>query len=177
MELVGIAALTDTFGCVEKTWKDRIKLGMPVKIPASKRGLAHTFDSVDVANWLLSQASNGDEDVNPAVEKALLDRARRRVVDLDYETKRALLIPADVVEATWSGMTSAARQRLLAIPYRIAMAAQSADGNFARIESAATELVREALEELHAYDANDYAPGKRGMAVSAAAETHREPVG
>lgn len=177
MELVGIAALTDTFGCVEKTWKDRIKEGMPVKIPASKRGIAHVFDSVDVANWLLSQAAGGEEDINPAVEKALLDRARRRMIDLDYEAKKSLLLPASVVEATWSAMTSAARQRLLAIPYRIAMAAKSADGNFAKIEAAAHSLIVDALEELHGYDVNDYTPGKRGMAVSAAAETHREPVG
>ena len=159
MELVGIAALTDTFGCVEKTWKDRIKLGMPVKIPASKRGLAHTFDSVDVANWLLNQAAGGDGDINPAIEKALLDRARRRVIDLDYETKKSLLIPASVVESTWANMTSAARQRLLAIPYRIAMAAVSADGVFGQVEAAANELIREALTELHAFDIADYSPG------------------
>jgi hypothetical protein len=176
MELIGIIALTNTFGGCEKTWKSRIKEGMPVKQPAQKRGVSHIFDSVDVADWLFNRVSNGDEDINPSVEKALLDRARRRLVDLDYDTRKALLIPAATVETVWSGMTTAARARLLALPYRLASAAVSADGNFAEIEQAAGELIREALEELHAFDPRDYAPGSR-LDVSASATAHSEPVG
>ena len=158
MELVGIIALSNTFGGVEKTWKSRIKEGMPVKVPAQKRGVSHIFDSIEVTDWLLNRATGGEGDVNPSLEKALLDRARRRVVELDYETRKATLIPAATVEAVWSGMTSAARSRLLALPYRLATAAIAADGEFVMIEHAANELIREALEELHSYDPSDYAP-------------------
>jgi hypothetical protein len=158
MELVGITALINTFGDGDKTWKDRIKAGMPVKVRAQKRGVSHIFDSVDVIKWLLKR--NGDEDINPSVEKALLDRARRRLVDLEYESKNALLIPASTVETVWGGMTSAARSRLLALPYRLAMSAMEADGNFAMVETAANELIYEALNELHSYNPRDYGPWK-----------------
>jgi len=145
-------------------------------IPFIVVGKAKKYD-LKAALPLLYEQTTQSGQVDLMRERALLARSQRTKLDIEIGVMQRDLIPASVVEATWSGMTSAARQRLLAIPYRIAMAAQSADGNFARIESAATELVREALEELHSYDANDYAPGKRGMAVSAAAETHREPVG
>ncbi len=169
MELIGIIALTNTFGGCEKTWKDRIKSGMPVKVPAQKRGVSHIFDSVAISEWLFDRCISGDNDINPSVEKALLDRARRRLVDLDYDTRKATLIPAATVEATWSGMTSAARSRLLALPYRLAQAAIATSG-FAEIEAAAADLIREALEELHEYNPADYAPGKR-LDVPTAAET------
>ena len=158
MELTGISALTDVFGCTDRAWKTRLTEGLPVKARGAKRGMAHVFDSEQVMNWLISRATGNEGDINPSLEKAMLDRARRRILELDYETRKATLIPAATVEATWSGMTSAARARLLALPYRLAQAAVSADGHFATIEFEANELIREALEELHAYNPADYAP-------------------
>lgn len=89
----------------------------------------------------------------------MLARSQRQKIDLEIGVMQRDLIPASTVETTWSGMTTAARARLLALPYRLAVDAIAADGVFARIESAAHELIREALEELHAYDSRDYAPG------------------
>jgi phage terminase Nu1 subunit (DNA packaging protein) len=157
MELVGIAALIDVFGCTDRTWKTRLTEGLPVKSRGAKRGQAHTFDSVDVTDWLLNRAS-GDGEISPPIEKALLDRARRQMLEIQIAEKTAKLIPAATVEATWSGMTSAARSRLLALPYRLAQAAVSADGHFGTIEHAANGLIYEALAELHAYNPDDYAP-------------------
>ena len=47
---------------------------------------------------------------------------------------------------------------------RLALSAIECDGVFGRIEAAANELIREALEELHAYDPADYGPGGKWAA-------------
>ena len=127
--------------------------------PFTTVGVARRFDSKLALPALYeAPAGGGNAQTNLMVERAKLAATQRQKLELEIGVMQSRLLEAGVVEATWSNLTSAARQRLLAIPYRIAMAAQSADGNFARIESAAAELVREALEELHAYDVADYTP-------------------
>jgi hypothetical protein len=59
------------------------------------------------------------------------------------------------VEKVWSGMTTNARARLLALPNRLA--AECNGQEFPIIASRAEELVYEALAEIHAYDPADYA--------------------
>ena len=123
-------------------------------------GVARRFDSKLALPALYEAAAGGgNAQTNLMVERAKLAATQRQKLELEIGVMQRDLIPASVVEATWSGMTSAARQRLLALPYRLAVDAIAADGVFARIESAAHELIREALEELHSYDPADYGPG------------------
>ena len=125
-------------------------------------GVARRFDSKLALPALYEAAgggAGGNAQTNLMIERTRLAAAQRLKIELETDTMRQRLIPADVVEQTWSGMTSAARQRLLAMPYRLALSAIECDGVFARIESAAHELIREALEELHAYNPDDYGPG------------------
>ena len=125
-------------------------------------GVARRFDSKLALPALYENGTAGaGAQQNLMVERAKLAATQRQKLELEIGVMQRDLIPASTVETTWSGMTSAARQRLLAIPYRMAVDAIAADGVFARIESAAHELIREALEELHAYNPDDYGPNGR----------------
>ena len=123
-------------------------------------GVARRFDTKLALPALYEAAAGGgNAQTNLMVERAKLAATQRQKLELEIGVMQRDLIPASTVETTWSGMTTAARARLLALPYRLAVDAIAADGVFARIESAAHELIREALEELHAYDVADYSPG------------------
>ena len=122
-------------------------------------GVARRFDTKLALPALYEAAAGGGSaQTNLMVERAKLAATQRQKLELEIGVMQSRLLEAGVVEATWSNLTTAARQRLLALPYRLAVDAIAADGVFARIESAAHELIREALEELHAFDVADYAP-------------------
>jgi phage terminase Nu1 subunit (DNA packaging protein) len=129
------------------------------------------------------QGRAGEEKRDYAVERTRLTKAQADKVEMEIKVLAGELLPATLVETVWGNMTSAARQRLLAVPYRMATAALSAD-SFAAIETAAAELIREALNELHHYDPADYRPAvialaqnETGLDVSTAAASDGEPVG
>ena len=128
------------------------------------------------------QGRAGEEKRDYAVERTRLTKAQADKVEMEIKVLAGELLPATLVETVWGNMTSAARQRLLAVPYRMATAALSAD-SFAEIETAAAELIREALNELHHYDPADYRTAviaealETGMDVSTAAAPDRQPVG
>lgn len=128
------------------------------------------------------QGRAGEEKRDYAVERTRLTKAQADKVEMEIKVLAGELLPATLVETVWGNMTSAARQRLLAVPYRMATAALSAD-SFSAIEAAASELIREALNELHGYDPADYRPAvefsrdETGLDVSAAAASDRQPVG
>ncbi len=125
-------------------------------------GVARRFDTKLALPALYEAAAGGGSaQTNLMVERAKLAATQRQKLELEIGVMQRDLIPASTVETTWSGMTTAARARLLALPYRLAVDAIAADGVFARIESAAHELIREALEELHSYNPDDYAPNGR----------------
>ena len=128
------------------------------------------------------QGRAGEEKRDYAVERTRLTKAQADKVEMEIQVLAGELLPARLVETVWGNMTSAARQRLLAVPYRMATAALSAD-SFAAIETAAAELIREALNELHHYDPADYRPviefnrDETGLDVSTAAAPDSQPVG
>mgnify|MGYP003381734947 CR=1 FL=1 len=93
-------------------------------------------------------------------QTALMD-AKVRNLDLDSQLKKqrlavadGTLIDAKTVERVWSGMTSACRANLLALPYRLATNCYG--GDFATIETKARELIYEALTNLSKFDPRDY---------------------
>lgn len=157
MDITGFSGLQSVFGGTSATWKSRIKAGLPVKTDYPARsGKARVFDSVECYGWLLrnepARLAGGDLDKNQEQAQLFKIQAQRQALALARE--KTELIPAPIVETVWSGMTSAARQRLLGLPNRLA--ATCADCSFSLIESRATDLVHEALEEIHAYDPADY---------------------
>ena len=127
-------------------------------IPHTAAGNAKRYDPRQALPALYETSGNSGQ-VDLMRERTRLAAAQALKIELEIDVMQQRLIPASTVETTWAGMTTAARQRLLAIPYRMALSAIECDGIFGRIEAAAHELIREALEELHAYDVADYSPG------------------
>lgn len=149
MKIVGIKQLVDLFGQSEKTWKDRIAAGMPVAVRAAAKGKAHHFDSQDVLQWLIAQASGMEAGaLDPAQERARLDAARRKLCELQAAERERELIPADVVERTWSRLTGDARQRFLAMPATLLPDLLAADGDADALMEAVTRRIYEALTDV-----------------------------
>lgn len=140
------------------------------------------FDAAACAHGYIKylQGRGGEDKRAYAEERTRLTKAQADKTEMELSLLRATTIPAAVVCTIWGRMTSAARARLLALPYRLAQAALSAT-EFAAIEAAASDLIAEALNELHEYSPSDYAPSagrpQTGLAMEAAAETDGQPVG
>ena len=151
-------------------------------IPMGNKGV---WDLTQCAHSYIKylQGRAGEEKRGYALERTRLTKAQADKVEIEIKVLAGELLPAALVEAVWGNMTSAARQRLLAVPYRMASAALAAD-NFAAVETAAAELIREALSELHQYDPADYRPAAdradradEGLDVPAAAAPDDQSVG
>jgi len=147
----------------------------------------------DNGKWNLTQCAHayikylqgraGEEKRDYAVERTRLTKAQADKVEMEIKVLAGELLPASLVSGVWGNMTSAARQRLLAVPYRMATAAMAAE-SFAAIETAASELIREALSELHQYNPADYRPAvastdrdDSGLDIPTTSETDGKPVG
>jgi phage terminase Nu1 subunit (DNA packaging protein) len=149
-----------------------------------------TIPKPDSGTWDLTRCAHGyikylqgragTEKRDYAVERTRLTKAQADKVEMEIHVLAGQLLPAEIVESVWSGMTAAARQRLLGLPYRLATAALAAE-SFAAIETAAVELITEALNELHRFDPADYQPRLAkhgsGLAVETAAPADDQPVG
>ena len=158
MSDMSISELSALTGFTRETVGKRL-----TNIPHTAAGNAKRYDPRAALPALYEVAGNSGQ-IDLMRERALLARSQRTKIDLEIGVMQQKLIPAETVEQTWSGMTTAARARLLQLPYRLAVAALSADGVFGQVEAAATELVREALTELHAFDIADYSPGGKWAA-------------
>ena len=147
MSEMSISELSVLTGFTRETVAKRLQ-----DAPFTTVGVARRFDSkLALPTLYEAAAGGGNAQTNLMVERAKLAATQRQKLELEIGVMQRDLIPAETVEQTWGGMTTAARQRLLALPYRLALSAIEADGIFGRIEAAAHELIREALEELHAY--------------------------
>ena len=85
-------------------------------------GVARRFDTKLALPALYEAAAGGGSaQTNLMVERAKLAATQRQKLELEIGVMQRDLIPASTVETTWSGMTTAARARLLALPYRLAV--------------------------------------------------------
>jgi phage terminase Nu1 subunit (DNA packaging protein) len=149
--------LADVFGISERTLTEDIKAGMPIQTRAAHRGQSHEFDTADVFAWQMAKAlsrAGGAGELDRNQEQARLFKFQASRQELALQRKQADLIPGAVVEKVWSGMTTAARARLLALPSRLG--AECALQPFPIIASRAEELIFEALAEIHEYNPSDY---------------------
>ncbi len=87
-----------------------------------------------------------DGGLDPAQEKAALDKARRGLVELQRAEKEKALIPAEAVLGHWSRLIGNARSRLLNLPGRLAVECSGKSQH--EIGQLAKTLVYEALAEL-----------------------------
>lgn len=153
MSEMSISELSALTGFTRETVGKRL-----ADIPHTAAGNAKRYDPRVALPALYEVAGNSGQ-IDLMRERALLARSQRQKIDLEIGLMQGRLLQADVVAATWGNLTSAARARLLQLPYRLATAALSADGVFGQVEAAAHELICECLAELHSFDVADYGPG------------------
>ena len=146
-----ITWFSEITGFARETVKKRLDAAGLVPTPGAHN--AALYETRDALPALYEVPQGGDQ--------GELMRARCRNLDLDSELKRqrhavaaGTLIDAKTVERVWSGMTGAARQHLLSLPYRLATNCYG--GDFATIETKARELIYEALTNLSKFDPRDY---------------------
>ena len=146
-----LSALHEMTGMTRETVKRRLDAAGLTATPGPRQ--AALYDTPTALAAIYEQPANNQAAL--ATAKIANLEADTRLKELREARDRRDLIPADVVERVWSGMTTAARQRLLAMPYRLATAARAAD-SFSTVEDAARTLIYEALTELHGFDPADY---------------------
>ena len=146
-----LSALHEMTGMTRETVKRRVDAAGLTATPGPRQ--AALYDTPTALAAIYEQPANNQQAL--ATAKIANLEADTRLKELREARDRRDLIPADVVERVWSGMTTAARQRLLALPYRLATAALAAD-SFSTVEDAARTLIYEALTELHGFDPADY---------------------
>lgn len=157
MDIIGFSGLQSVFGGTSATWKAKIKAGLPIKSePGLRSGKARVFDSVAVYDWLLINEPSrlGVTGIDRNLEQGLLFQVQRKRQELALAKEKAELIPGPIVEKVWAGFVGAARQRLLALPPRLA--AQCNEQSYTEVECHAREIVYEALNELSEYNPQDY---------------------
>lgn len=145
-----ISQLSELTGKTRETIAKRLKAAglEPTPGPANSK----VFDSVAALPAIYDA---------PVSDQGALMAAKVKNLEADTELKSirrrretADLIPALIVERVWSGMTNAARNRLLALLYRLACNCENSP--FAAIQTRATELIYEALDQIHNYNPGDY---------------------
>lgn len=128
----------------------------------------------------LSAAKGSGEERTIEEEKRRLTTAQADKTELEVETMRGTLIPADQVESVWMNMVSAFRAKILSIPHKLAPQA-IACANVADAEQVLRAGVYEALTELSAYDSRQYGnlrnPEEGSGDNSAAARTDSKRMG
>lgn len=107
------------------TGKDRatIKRRLEKLSPVIQRKTAHYYEIKQALTYIyeppLEDNNSEDSDfLNPILEKAKLDRARRFSVELDNQIKKKELIPRSEIKQTLSNIFGAVRSKLLNIPIK-----------------------------------------------------------
>lgn len=86
--------------------------------PVVQRGQERLYYLPEVIHY--RGGSEGSVKLNPAQEKALLDKTRRESAQLELEYKRGNMVLLDDVARTWEHRLIILRQRLLALPNKLA---------------------------------------------------------
>lgn len=112
-------------------------------------------------------------------ERARLAKFQADKAEIEVNTLRGNLIPAEQIEVSWSKMVSAFRSRILGIPAKLAIRA-AAEGEVKVVEQMLKTECNEALSELSQYDPRD--AGRQdleegGEISSSSSESDDQPVG
>lgn len=150
MQKLSVSQLSDLSGKTRETCAKRLAGLTPESGP--RGALLYHSDAALAAIYEVSEG--GDQGALMRAKVADLEAATT-IKNLRIAVERGHLIPGEIVERVWCGFTTAARAKLLSMPYRIASACHSKP-DFAAIENTARTLVYEALDEIHAYDPSDY---------------------
>ena len=141
--LVSINKLSELTGKSRNTIRKRLA---PLLSESDSPTLAHALDSTRALSLIYGEGAEG---LDPAQERALLDRTRREIAELDLEERRGHLIPAETVSEKWTSIAGNVRSKLLNLPGRLTTSAYGTDTPEAH-EQIAKRLIHEALAELSA---------------------------
>lgn len=115
-------------------------------------GKAHLYESLDALPLLFGGARHDGELLDLSQERAHLAREQTRVTELKRRQLEGELIPADIVLDRWSQIAATVRQRLLAIPTKVAgLAAHRSAGEVESIVKTEIYAVLTEFSELPRY--------------------------
>ena len=112
--------------------------------PDKQGNVGHFYDSAEALRLVFGV---GASDLDPQQEKALLDRTRRELLEIELDVRKQNVIPAEVVESRWSKLIADSRAKLLTLPSRLATKVVGA-ATHQQAEREARLLIHEALSEL-----------------------------
>jgi phage terminase Nu1 subunit (DNA packaging protein) len=132
--------------------KDRATLDRKLRgIPFEKKGRSHLYDLRTAIEAIFDtfEAQDLDDDdgpIDPRLEKAKLDRSRRRLSDLDYQQRKAQLIPVEILEANLANLFGEIKAKILGIPTKAAQVLVGASQP--EIKRTLDQLCKETLRDL-----------------------------
>jgi hypothetical protein len=112
--------------------------------PDNQGNVGHFYDSAEALRLVFGVGSG---DLDPQQEKALLDRTRRELLEIEVDIRKGNIIPADLVQTHWEKMIANCRAQLLNLPNRLATKTVGA-ATYQQAEREARDLIHEALHEL-----------------------------
>lgn len=180
--------VVELLGCSMQRISTLIAQGLPV-LQRGSRGKDWAFDGAAIVEWVRQQeaAKLGDtgEKLDPDQAKARKDQAQAELAELELAKRRGALIEVAKVEAMMAGDYAFTKQRMLAMPSKVAPLL-SVITEPAEIQAILYREVSDSLNELAA--ANDVderelgrldaaGPEEGEAAASATAESDGERVG
>ena len=164
---VNQAELAEIVGKTDVTIWQWQKEGMPIE-RVNTRGQSNVYDTADVIAWIENRAEKRVRDESP---RDALARAQTKLIEQTLAEKSRALVPVAEMEAGFSRMVVAARQRLLQIPGLMRGALD--EGQVAALE----EQLLEALQELSNHGPSAGSAGSDPAAMAAAEEAGGRGVG
>jgi len=142
----GLAAAFDVHMQTVTGWEQE---GMPVAMRGA-RGRPSMYRLSDCITWKTTrdvQALGGGGELNPQVEKALLDRKRREELELKIRQRKGELVEVVEVEREFEDCANAVKARLRRIPDAVADRVLTAGGPHA-VKALLLAEIDDALSEL-----------------------------
>ncbi len=106
--MVSKKQLAEIFDVSERTLTEWQQKGMPIAHDAD-RGMQNQYDTAACINWRINQLVHGSSE-SPKDRK---DRVSADMIELQIAERCKQLVPADEVEAAWSGMVIGCRAELM----------------------------------------------------------------
>lgn len=175
--LVNVMTLARLFNLTDRRVQQLAKDGVIPKADKGKYDLIACTKSY--IKYLQDRATGRDiEPQDTHLERARLLKAQADKTELEVKAMKQELIAADQVELLWSGLVSAFRSKMLALPVRTAHLIITCK-TYPEVVEVMTDKVNEALDELSRYD-----PEQSGIDIeesrelgSATAEIENQPMG
>jgi phage terminase Nu1 subunit (DNA packaging protein) len=139
--MVSINELAELTGRDRRTIKKRL-----ADLPSRRDGRSILFDSGRALSLIYGATADDGQALDPSQERAALDRARRRLAELQHAEQSRELIPAGNIKAELGKAVHACRSHLLALP--VQLAGRCVNATSQEVQNEAKALVHHALDEL-----------------------------